>query len=151
MAGQTNTKVGAVRNCNIWDTIITVALVCFGAISFITLGPYIDEKFPVVEPFVVTKTELADNTLKISGWLYKRRGCERVAILAYVRLQDSLPVAVPVQFYDNTMKISRPEGLHEWGPWEITVPKNVKTVELTSSHKCHPFWLTKTNLGVVYE
>lgn len=149
MAGQTTTKT--IRKCSIWDHILTLALLCFGAVSFITFGPYIDEKFPVVEPLVVTKQELKGDQMVISGWLYKRRNCERIAVLAYVKFTDKPNTSLTLDFYDNTMQVSRPEGVSEWGPWVMVLPAGAKQVELYSSHRCHPFWVTQTKLGVVYE
>lgn len=151
MARQTNTKIMRIRKCSMLDTIIALALVCFGAISFITLGPYIDKLFPVVEPLVVTESKIQGDTLITSGWLYKRRDCERIAVVAQIHF-DNRPSAVEnITFFDNTMLVSRPEGTHIWGPWAINIPKNTKRVTLYSSHNCHPFWTTKTRLGVIYE
>lgn len=149
MAGQTTTKI--VRKCSIWDHIITLALVCFGAVSFIVFGPYIDEKFPVVEPLVVMESKLNSTNLVVSGWLYKRRNCERVGVIAQIHFDNKPSIVEGITFYDNTMLVSRPQGSHTWGPWAINLPKEAKRVVLYSSHNCHPFWTTKTNLGIIYE
>lgn len=129
----------------------SVWLLILGPLAFVfAIGPEIDRRFPVVEPFVISTIECNPaNCVQIAGWLEKRRDCRLVELYARVQSPDhAIPRIVEVEFLDRPkqQKISRPVGEQFWGPWIIKAHDG-DMIELRATHQCHPFWDTKSTIA----
>ncbi len=129
------------------DLVFVSALLVLGPAVFVTLvGPWIDKRYPVVDPFVVVSNARVGDHMIMSGWLYKARACDPTAIYAVVYMPKSLPRIVDIEFLERLEPrghlVSRPEGAQLWGPWRAAVPEGAERVDLHTAHRCHPFWTT---------
>ena len=132
------------------DGFQSAALLVLGAVSFVYFGPLIDRLFPVVEPFVITSKEIKEDTIIISGWLYKKReACEFIEAQGLAKRSEGAPITAPFEFLDAKEVYSRPKGLQTWGPWSIVVPKDTEKVIITALHSCHPLWKTRSELDTI--
>jgi hypothetical protein len=123
------------------------------ALLLVTVIPKLEAwLMPVITNFTVTSVSRVNNTLVISGYLRKDRDCAFVGVSA-IGLGGDRKVAVPLVFrdslYDNNA--TRPQGTQAWGPWTLQIPvvPHIQTVDLDSTHTCHPLWTTTTHMAAI--
>lgn len=126
-------------------------IVLLGSVLFLSVGPLLDNQFPVVKPFKVTTLTTDTNSILIKGWAVKRRDCQTIEVQALVTTIDDLVSRAEVEFLDHPSKkfMQRPKGQQNWGPWRIIVPKDSKLVEIEALHHCHIFWNTRTHFTTI--
>ena len=119
-------------------------LMLLGPLAFVfAIGPWIDKHFPVVDPFVVVKSEMQGGYAHLEGWFDKRRDCKIVEAYAVIHLPGGVRVA-DIAFLDRSKPdlITRPTGVQFWGPWQFEIPANAERVTMRTTHRCHPLWDT---------
>ena len=125
-------------------------LLVLGPVAFVYVaGPWVDRQLPVVEPFVVVEKTCERGCVTVKGYLGKRRDCRLLSVFATLTDATGFARLLEVSFLDRSepdLVISRPPGLHAWGPWFINIPAGSGTVSLYAEHQCHPFWATRTLL-----
>lgn len=128
------------------DTAFMVWVLILGPAVFVSsVGPWLDSKFPVADPFVVLKYKHENGMLVLSGMLNKQRErCKPIEMFAIVEMPESLPSVVDISFIERKVDrlVSRPGGEQNWGPWIIPVPPNATEVTLHTLHSCHGLWDT---------
>lgn len=131
------------------DTSIMAWVLILGPAVFVTsIGPWLDSKFPVANPFVVLQYKHDNGLLVLSGMMNKQRErCKPIELFAIVRVPGSLPSVVDISFLERKVDrlVSRPAGEQTWGPWLIPVPADATEVTLHTLHSCHGLWDTPGN------
>ena len=112
-----------------------------GSMSTVTLAQWIEHEYqPVIADFQVNEIIHAeDGSIAISGSMRKVRNCEMVGLYAFSGARTLL-----IGFEDGQVG-SRPLGVQSWGPWRLR-PDTGAPLRIYSSHRCHPFWLSTTDL-----
>ncbi len=135
------------RSYTVWGLLL-------GPIAFVyALGPWIERTwFPVVEPFVVTKTIQTAGGVYVSGWMDKRReDCTPIEGFAVAEPEIGLPAIVDLEFLERPGKqtlVTRSKGPQAWGPWFVAAPQDAVRVVARFRHRCHLFWVTKSEYPV---
>lgn len=120
----------------------------FGIFLVLSLNKLEHLFMPVVRDFVVLQTQRDGNNVIMSGYMRKSRSCQYAGVTAEAMVGDTW-ADVPLQYLDTVNHTAtRPTGTQGWGPWRITLPvqPGTTTLRLTAAHKCHPFWLSQTEL-----
>lgn len=114
------------------------------SLGSLALAKVLDNSFPVVEDFSVTKFEKTGNGILIEGSMRKVRDCHFMNVTAFTNEGRK----VYIQFLDkaaNTYDESRPVRMQLWGPWEVYSGKS-EQVSLYAQHSCHVLWTQSTKL-----
>lgn len=115
-----------------------------GALLFaVLIGPWIDRKMPVVDPFVVVHSTRVGDVITVEGWMEKLRDCSTLEVYVVARSSRGARV-VDIEFLDRSKPdlVSRPTGVQFWGPWRVSIPADAQTLHVRTRHSCHPFWDT---------
>lgn len=121
------------------------------ALSILMILPRLERALlPVVTGFVVTSMTKTPEHVVLSGYMRKDRDCIFVGVQA-VAIQDAHEHDVPLIFLDaRNNNATRPQGSQAWGPWKVTVPAlYADSIKLISTHRCHPFYTTDTELASI--
>lgn len=101
--------------------------------------------FPVaqVTSYTIQRAEEGGDTL-IYGTQKKVRDCSILSI--DVAVVDPLGVSSEIRRKRSDQVIVRDTGEFDWGPWSLEAPLDVieQWLRVTTVHRCHPFWLTKS-------
>lgn len=120
-------------------------LLILGPLVFVfALGPWIDRKFPVVDPFVVVVSQERGGYLHLEGWLEKHRDCKTLEVYSVAYHANGIARIADIAFLDRSKPelVSRPTGVQFWGPWEVVLPRDADRVVLRTTHRCHALWDT---------
>lgn len=118
-------------------------LLILGSATFVfAVGPWVDMKFPVVNPFVVEEVVVTDSTMQFSGWMHKQRNCKLLDIYVQVSHSNARPTIHALEFPVSRI-LSRPMGEQGWGPWILRGVEKPEEVRLITKHLCHPLWETE--------
>lgn len=106
--------------------------------------------FPVVADFQVLSMHREANALHMSGVMRKVRNCQFAGVSATGTTGQTI-TDLQVSFDDRENRVAnftRATGSQKWGPWTVWLPitPDTKTVTLTAAHRCHPAWMTETEL-----
>ena len=119
----------------------------FGALLILGMVRFEQYFMHVVESFNVTEITREADGVFLRGHMIKSRHCEFIGVTA---IGDPAAGTVSLKFLDDDSPgtFSRPTGSQTWGPWKVFVPlaPKINAITLTSSHGCHPFWVTRTEL-----
>jgi hypothetical protein len=120
-------------------------LLILGPVVFVLgVGPWVDNHFPVVDPFVVVRAEVEDGHVELEGWMKKVRDCKTVEVYALIYTAEGIPRVADIEFKDRIKPtlVSHPVGTQFWGPWRVYVPAYAERITLRTRHSCHPLWDT---------
>lgn len=135
--------------------VLGALLILFGftcLIVFFIMGPRLEVLLnPVVVDFKVTRIEAVQGKTEIRGVMNKIRGnCEIEEVNIYATSQEGGPNVkfVFTDFSQNGEVNNRPEGVQEWGPWELHPPEKPigPIITISSLHHCHNLWSVRTIL-----
>lgn len=120
---------------------LTAAVFVAAAISTVMLAQKLEhELMPVVTDFRVVRNEHIDGSIMVSGTMRKVRSCEFVQVVAY-----SGETRLKLELLDAGDATTRAEGVQTWGPWRLT-PEKHDPLHIHAIHRCHPLWLTFTDI-----
>lgn len=129
------------------DSINAAALLVLGSVTFVSVGPAIEDVFPVVEPFVVETQRVDGRNVEIHGWLETKRECRFVEVVGIAHRRGAIDLVIPIEFSETKgVGTARPLGVQGWGPWKMVVPADTLTVDLVGYHRCHLLWESRTKL-----
>ena len=115
--------------------------------SMATFAPSVEGRFfPVVDSIELTKIEeIEDGHSLVYGSARKTRECVYHKIEWFYGDPYGRSVLIPLKILEPS-KI-RPNGLFDFGPWKLSLDKNLVRNETFARvhHDCHPFWKTVTN------
>lgn len=108
--------------------ILTVVILTWGYAGFKEVEPTL---FPVVESFIITDVEQAEEGTSIAGFMNKVRDCKFEQLVAYSG--DRL---IDIEFGDirSNIGVSRVEGHQAWGWWMLIPPTD--NLRLYARHSC---------------
>jgi hypothetical protein len=125
-----------------WPILIGVALV--GAANWLE-----HVTMPVVTDFTVVEMAREADKLRLSGWMRKSRNCQFAGVTAEGLTSTGAVSELPLSFRDAGQDTAtRPTGTQSWGPWSVELPvvPDIRSITLTALHRCHPAWVTTTEL-----
>tara|TARA_B110000503_G_C6913940_1_gene315821 strand:- start:144 stop:566 length:423 start_codon:yes stop_codon:yes gene_type:complete len=128
----------------------TIIFVFLGIILIPQIFPLLSEYEGKILP-VVSTLEIFDETtcstrncVEFNVKINKKRQCEFLGINWYSSKHRRLQLIFEPEL-PNTPK-SRPTGLQIAGPWILYGVDSLKDTYALVAHRCHPFWVTYTNL-----
>lgn len=131
----------------ILDNINAAALLVLGSVAFVSVGPAIEDVFPVVEPFVVDAQRVDGQNVEVRGWLETQRECRFVEVVGIAHRNGAIDLVIPIEFAETKgVGTARPLGVQGWGPWRMVVPADTASVDLVGYHRCHLLWESRTKL-----
>ena len=127
-------------------TRISFALLPFAMGCLVVLAAHRMEHwlFPVVTDFTVKQMQPDEAGVVLSGYMHKRRACQFLGVSV-----DAAGIEMGLKFLDDDRdNATRPPGSQAWGPWQIFLPvaPPVTSLHVVALHRCHPFWVTQTDL-----
>lgn len=127
-----------------WQIIGTFAIVV--GITLWSLAPSIEGRlFPVVDETRFTIIEDAEDPGWSRAWGESRRVRECNFVGAEFRLVVGSRFTIVDHVFEETAKV-RDDGWFDFGPWRVHLTGEQLRERSKSfvTHRCHPFWLTRT-------